>query len=95
MLLVFAPALVSAGCGDRDSDKAPSHTRRGSDKASSYTRADVQRTFETQGIKLVPVELGGQQYLLQDGYRDAIGVWVRPPGSPDEFGIKLREGIDT
>jgi hypothetical protein len=71
--------LVLTGCAGRDSDEA-----------STYTRADLQRAFQTQGIKLVALDMGGQQYLLQDGYRDAVSVWVRPPGSPDEFGISIR-----
>lgn len=83
VLLAVAALLVFAGCAGRDSDKA-----------LTYTRADVERAFETQGIKLVAVDMGGQQYLLQDGYRDAVSIWVRPPGSPDEFGtsIRLSEG---
>jgi hypothetical protein len=78
-LLAVAVVLVLAGCAGRDSDEP-----------STYTQADVQRAFATQGIKLVALEMGGQQYLLQDGYRDALSVWVRPPGSPDEFGISIR-----
>jgi hypothetical protein len=81
VLPAVAFLLVLAGCAGRDSDGA-----------STYTRADVQRAFDTQGIKLVALEMNGQQYLLQDGYRDAVSVWVCPPGSPDEFGIRLNEG---
>jgi hypothetical protein len=80
-ILAVTLMLVLAGCASRASDQ-------------SYTQSDVQRAFQTQGIKLTPFDLGGKQYLLSHGdrYRAALSVWVRPPGSPDEFGIRLTEG---